>query len=136
MLLVRSLLSSRLELAKEAASMQKGSGTAQANSKPPVIGPRNSIMTTSLPIIRPLATVSTSRSTTWGTRICVELRKNVSHVPIRKKQAYSSIRSTWCSRTSSEKTPSSVARNASTRTIVRRRSTRSLSTPAGRLKIR
>src|ERR1039458_1429521 len=129
----RSQLSSALETANEAASMPNGTGGAIANSRPPVIGPPSSFMTISAPIMRPFASGSASRPTTWGISVWDELRKNVSHGPIRKKHAESASRPTAWVMTSTVKPASRTARNASTRAIARRRSTRSMSTPAGKL---
>src|ERR1035437_1753952 len=129
----RSQLSSALETANEAASMPNGTGGAIANSRPPGTGPPSSFMTISAPILRPFASGSASRPTTWGISVWDELRKNVSHVPIRNKHAKRASRPTAWVMTSTVKPASRTARNASTRAIARRRSARSMSTPAGQL---
>ena len=111
------------------ASSRNGTAAAAANSSPPSGGATSSLATIRAPRRRLLALASWSRGTTAGRIETAALSNRVSAVPRAKKTGYSSGRVATSASTATPSSPTARQRAASTRTISRRRSSRSTSAP-------
>ncbi len=135
---------------KDAASTKKGRENMAISSSEPMGGPMKVLATASALHMRPLARSRCSGATSAGMIVCPQLSRNTSAQPRSKvatsRTTYSPTRVPTTSRTSSgvgrepcldstamATTTVSSPRRKSIATIARRRSTRSVITPAGKV---